>query len=141
VSGLGVTGAWWAATVWGMGRGRSAAVAARQRALEKLLAGQQERLERLAAAAVEVAGAHGRLCAARVEAERLAAESAARVSAETAEFRARVSAMLELGLSLEEVADLAEVDLVEVRAVRRGPKAAVRPTPEPSPAAEVGGSR
>lgn len=97
----------------GVSKGKSEAERARARAMERLLAGERERLESLASGAVAVGVAYARMAAAQ------AALEVAAVG-----FRAEVAAMVELGKSSEEIAALAEVPVTAVRSARRPPKAA-----------------
>lgn len=98
-----------------MATSRSRAVAARQRAAERVRQQEQKRLDQITDAAAGVMDTATTLGVLRVQVEQAEAE-----------LRAHVAVLLGLGKTAEEIAELAEVDVSVVN------DATVRPKREPS---------
>lgn len=110
---------------------KSAAVRARQAAMDKLLAAQRETIERTADAAVEAQVAHAQV-----------ADLTGELECARDRFAVAVGALVELGQSHEQIAELCELDVSAVRSARRAKPAAepaeVHTLPPLAPAASEG---
>ena len=114
VGDVGVTGVQYIATLTPMSTRSSELAAARRRALEKVQAQESKRLESIAENAAALGAESSILASLRRQMEE-----------HEGLFRGHVDALVKLGKTVDEIADLAEVDVSAVRAARRpvrGPK-------------------